>query len=69
MARNYVAGKGSVSGFRGVRRASDGKWQARIGDDGLRVTLGFFDTPEEAAHVHDDEARRLRGRDAITNFS
>lgn len=56
-------------GFRGVtfhRRV--GKWQARVGLDYRRVSLGYFDSEQEAAdavvaarlrlHTHNDEDRK-----------
>ena len=70
MARFLAGEQISQSGFRGVAHHKvTGKWTARIQDDGVRVVLGHFDTAEEAARCYDEEARRLRGPNAITNFA
>jgi AP2 domain-containing protein/HNH endonuclease len=46
------------SGYRGVhQRKSSGRWVAQVHVGGKRVTLGTFDTPEEAAQVAADYRR------------
>ena len=43
----------SKSGFKGVGLTSSGRWGARICiDGGKQVSLGCYDTPEEAAEVY-----------------
>ncbi|KAE8701003.1 pollen-specific protein SF3-like [Hibiscus syriacus] len=61
MARRYV----------GVRQRPSGRWVAEIKDSSQRVRLwlGTYDTPEEAARAYDEAARALRGENARTNFS
>ncbi|XAR51263.1 hypothetical protein NMG60_11005839 [Bertholletia excelsa] len=58
--------------FLGVRQRPSGRWVAEIKDSSshkLRLWLGTFDRPEEAARAYDTAARLLRGRNAKTNFS
>ncbi|KAJ4713307.1 Ethylene-responsive transcription factor [Melia azedarach] len=56
--------------FLGVRQRPSGRWVAEIKDSSqkLRLWLGTFDTPEDAALAYDSAARLLRGRNAKTNF-
>ena len=61
-ARKYPTG---VSGFRGVSIFKPtGTWRARFQDH----TIGYYQTPEFAAHVYDDAAFNKFGEAAILNF-
>ena len=62
--------RGNGRRFLGVRQRPSGRWVAEIKDSSqkLRLWLGTFDSPEEAARAYDSAARLLRGRNAKTNF-
>lgn len=66
--RNKTLGKPRK--FLGVRQRPSGRWVSEIKDStrNLRLWLGTYDTPEEAAMAYDSVARILRGRNAKTNF-
>ncbi|CAK9134466.1 unnamed protein product [Ilex paraguariensis] len=63
--------KSTVRRFVGVRQRPSGRWVAEIKDSSQRVRLwlGTYDTPEEAARAYDEAARALRGENARTNFA
>lgn len=65
------ANKGKIvnntSGYKGVS-LSGKKWAADIAMNKVKVRLGRFDTPEEAAKAYDQAARELHGEFARPNF-
>ncbi|KAI4354979.1 hypothetical protein L6164_003798 [Bauhinia variegata] len=63
--------KPSTRRFIGVRQRPSGRWVAEIKDSSqhVRLWLGTYDTPEEAARAYDEAARALRGENARTNFA
>ncbi|XAR63094.1 hypothetical protein NMG60_11022913 [Bertholletia excelsa] len=63
--------KSTTRRFVGVRQRPSGRWVAEIKDSTQRVRLwlGTYDTPEEAARAYDEAARALRGENARTNFA
>lgn len=67
-AANRTKNKNNTSGFKGVGRRPGGRWYAKLQHRGEVYTLGTFDTPEEAARIYDDAARRIHGDFARTNF-
>ncbi|KAK9147722.1 hypothetical protein Scep_006479 [Stephania cephalantha] len=66
-----TSGAVAVRRYLGVRQRPSGRWVAEIKDSSQRVRLwlGTFDTPEEAAQAYDEAARALRGENARTNFA
>ncbi|KAG6414633.1 hypothetical protein SASPL_122006 [Salvia splendens] len=68
---NKPANRSSTKGkFVGVRQRPSGKWVAEIKNttQKIRMWLGTFDTPEEAALAYDEAACLLRGSNTRTNF-
>nr|XP_043623041.1 ethylene-responsive transcription factor ERN2-like [Erigeron canadensis] len=63
--------KSTMRKFVGVRQRPSGRWVAEIKDSSqkVRLWLGTYDTPEEAARAYDEAARALRGENARTNFA
>lgn len=56
----------STSGFKGVRKIYR-KWSAQINHQGKSIYLGSADSPQEAARLYDNAAKRLFGEFAKTN--
>ena len=65
--RNRRRVKGSRSPFIGVHLVK-GRYESRLKVDYTNLYLGRFDTPEEAARVRDEAARKYHGEFAYLNF-
>jgi len=58
--QNRPAPKNSSSGYRGVTwHKVANKWMARICHEKKRMTIGFFDTAEDAYEAYKQEAKKL----------
>lgn len=58
--RNSKKRKNNTSGYKGVNYF-DGRWRAQIQVDKQRITIGMYDTPEEAYQAYCDAAIQYHG--------
>lgn len=65
--RNQKLNRLNTTGYKGVCVNSK-KWIARIKINGKLLYLGRYNTPEEAAQVYDEAARKYFGKFAKVNF-
>jgi hypothetical protein len=62
-AFNKKKSSGNASGFKGVHwHKKSGKWQAQIGINYARVSLGLFETAEAAAAAYASASAQIHGR-------
>ncbi len=67
-AWNAGAHNDGKSPFVGVWQRPSGRWAAQIMANGLRYTIGTFDSQEEAAEAYDEKAIEIHGEFARLNF-
>ena len=68
--KKSVSVQPNKSRFTGVTwHKSSGKWQAQIGHEGKKHSIGHFEDEIEAAKAWDVKARSLRGAATTTNFN
>lgn len=53
--------KNNKSGFKGVSQARSGRWRARIAVECRQITLGTFDSPQEAHRAYCSASKKLHG--------
>jgi len=58
----------AIHPYRGITRSTSRRWGAQIGRNGKSISLGQFDTPEEAARAYDRAAWEAWGEFAALNF-
>ena len=59
----------NTCGFKGVNWSKfHGKWVARVGINGRRKHIGYFDDPIQAAVAYDKAAAEIQGEFARMNF-
>ena len=58
-----------ISGYRGVTwHSTTQKWRARIELNGIKISLGLFLTPEEAAQAYNQATKQYFGEFAFNSF-
>lgn len=65
---NQKIHKNNKSGYKGVVRLKENTWEAKINSNKVRIHLGKFSSPQDAAMAYDKAARIYHGEFAITNF-
>ena len=58
---NSGAPSNSSTGIKGVHKTPSGKYQARLGIDGIKLYIGLFDNKEEADEAVTFVRRKLHG--------
>lgn len=65
---NRPKAKKNTTGYKGAYQTRCGRWFSAISFNDKTITLGRFNTAEEAARVYDKAARKQWGEFAYTNF-
>jgi len=58
----------NATGYIGVSFREGGRYQARGRKDGIRYSIGMYDTAEEAARAYDEWTLKAYGPFAVLNF-
>jgi len=64
---NRLATTKGISGYRGVTKRPNGKWQARIEINNRKISLGCFVDVKEAALAYNKLVRKYHGEFALLN--
>ena len=61
--------KPTRSQYKGIDWSNGAKrWRSRVGVNGKRINLGYFDTEIEAARAYDEAVKRYHNEFAVLNF-
>ncbi|MEE8382209.1 MAG: HNH endonuclease [Thermodesulfobacteriota bacterium] len=66
-SQNRKIGINNTSGYKGVHKRPDGRWQARIVVNDKRVSLGYFRNISDAVLAYNDAAEKYYGEFANLN--
>lgn len=58
--KNAKIRKDNTSGYKGVHKMKN-RYSARIQSNGKRITIGYYDTAEDAAKAYNDYSLKLHG--------
>ena len=64
---NRKIGINNCSGYKGVSQADSGRWRSRIMVNRKEISLGRFDTPQQAAYAYNQAALKHFGEFARIN--
>src|SRR5205807_1577283 len=66
--KQKIPSRRNTSGYRGVSYEKNGnKWRAQITKDTYQKTIGYYNTPQEAAQAYNNAALELYGEKAHIN--
>lgn len=67
--QRFVKNKSGYKGVSPIVQNGKTRWRARAHIDGKEISLGHYDTPEDAALAYDNKINNVYGSIAVTNKS